>query len=155
MPSEVLVRVLQNCLDLSLEGRQIIRYRIPNLFHVDAKILVDQHIPHRDNIVPGNIRILLLQGWGNPAGGLSNNLNMMNGPHLKEFVLEKSCAVRRKPPLDILDRLHYIQELFPIHSQTGTASCSTRSLTLGRSPRSLATSTLQPSRSSSSRTRAA
>ena len=78
---------------IALEFGKVIGERVPHLVKVNPKIVVNQHVSLVHNIGPRNMRMPLLQCFGEAAGGLSNNLDVVNGPNLEEFVPKEELAV--------------------------------------------------------------
>lgn len=78
------------------------------------------------------------------SASLADDLQVVNDPHLHERIRVEGLAVELGLLLNTVDRFEDVLEAIEVAPHSGTASDSTRSRTRGRSPCSVATSTLPP-----------
>src|SRR5260370_40555976 len=60
-PGSFLGECLQNRIDVAFKSWKISHYRRPDQVSVDLEVVVDEDVPHSDNLRPRHIRILVLQ----------------------------------------------------------------------------------------------
>jgi hypothetical protein len=150
--ASVLRQNVQQNRDLLPQAREVAVCRVPHFVEVDAEVAVHQDIPHSGGLGPWQEGSEFSNGGRNVGQGLAKDLEMVDDPGLNQLVALKSCP----PPTDVLlnavDRLDRVLQPFSLSPQSGLASRSSRSRTLGLRPREDTTSTETPSRAFNSST---
>ena len=132
------------------EFRQVPVYCCPDFFGIHAKVIMDQNVTHGHDFSPWDLRMCGLDGVGEAAGCLSDNLNVVDGPGLEQFIAYKCCASSGRVMFDPFDGFQDVQETLAVTPHNETVSRRIASRTRGRRPRSVTTSTRRPSRRSRS-----
>jgi hypothetical protein len=127
----------------------------PHFAKVDTEIVMNQDMPHGDDLSPRDVRVSLAKCGGQFTGCLTDDLDVMNHSGMNEFVFFERAATSLGIPFDVLDRLQDLLLTVAIIPHKATASLSTSFRTTRRSQRSEATSTGRFSSRSKSRTNAA
>lgn len=150
-----LFRPSQNTPNPSLESRQIPFHCHPDLREIDSKVVMNQDMAHLDDLGPWDIVMRFSKRRGELAGGLTDNLNVVNHPGMNEFVFLEDATASLRIPLDPFDRVEDVMEPLTVIPHRVMASLSTCRRTDRRSPRSEATSTGRLSKRSRSKMSAA
>jgi hypothetical protein len=116
---------LKNAGDLFPEPGEIFVCGIPDLVHVDAKILVDEKMAHGNDIFPGNFRVLFLEFRRDPVCRFPDYLDMVKDPHLEQVGFDELLFFQGEFFRNTLDCFIDIKEPIPVSSYKGTASCIT------------------------------
>jgi hypothetical protein len=72
-------------------GKVVLRHR-PHEVDIDIEVPVDQHVPHRDHLPPWHLGMSLARRLGQPARGLSDDLDPADHRGLDELVVGEGGA---------------------------------------------------------------
>jgi len=85
----------QNRLHLALEGWQVALHGGPDFLQVHTRVVMNQDIPHGDDLRPGDFGVSCTQGFRNPPRRLTNDLKVIYNPDLYKLVtLERLPTTR-------------------------------------------------------------
>jgi len=143
---------LQQNRDLRPQARKIALRGIPDRLEVDAKVAMNQNIPHPSGLRPWQEGSEVSNARRDVGQSFAKDLEVVNYPSLNQLVALKGCPPSIRVLLNAVDRLECILQPFSLSSQSGLASRSNRSRTLGLRPREDTTSTGTPSRAFNSST---
>lgn len=138
--------------DLLSQGGKIAVHGIPHHVEVDAKVAMDQNVPHPGGLRPGQLGREISDALGNVGQGFAKDLEMVNDPGLNQLVADERRPPSSRVLLNAVDRLERILEPFSLSPQSALASRRSRSRTLGLRPREDTTSTETPSKAFNSST---
>lgn len=140
----------EEMLDSHPQEWDIARNGFPYDFRVDLEVPVDEDGPHPDDLGPRDVRRQRADLLGKRPSGFADDLQVPHKPILKKLVVLKGSPATFTVPLDGLDRFEDVAKTLPRVSHTGMASRRTLSRMRDLRPRTVTTSTRQPSRISSS-----
>jgi hypothetical protein len=89
--------------ELLFQLGQVILNRSPYLLRVHTKVLVDEDAAHRDNLCPRHVCVCGPEAFGELGRSLTDDLNVMDDPRLKELVVLKGLSAFDQVFLDLLD----------------------------------------------------
>ena len=70
-----------------LQSGQVILNRSPDFLDVHTEVLVNQHVARGDDLRPWHVRVSGKEFVAQLAGGLSDDLYVVNEPRLEQFIL--------------------------------------------------------------------
>jgi hypothetical protein len=146
---------IDHFLERALQPREVSLNHPPYFFKVDTKVIVNQYIPHGNNLWPRDRGILFVELTAKFRCSFSNNLKVVNNPGLNQFILFKFNTACGDVAFNPFNSFQHIQNSFSPISHNSTASRRTRSRMRGLIPRSLTTSTFRPRISCNASQRAA
>jgi len=82
----------------------------PHFFKVNSEIIVDQDVPHFDDLRLWNFRMGFAEGLGELAGCLADYLNVVDDPVLDQFVALEGFSPALGVAFDSFDRLEDIAQ---------------------------------------------
>lgn len=136
----------QDCLHIELQIGQVMFHHQPNCIQVNTKIVVDQNIPHPDNVAPWHTGITRLKLVWQRTAGFANDFDMMYNLGLDQFVRVEGSPAPHGVFLDSFNGIQNIPQTFGVVSHNERASFSIRGRRRGRSPASVTTSTFRSNR---------
>ena len=81
-------------MELRTQSRDMFRDDLPDEFQIDSEVLVDNHIPETDYLLPGDFRVRGAQLRGHAPAGLAKQRQTVQHGALDDQVVEEGVPPR-------------------------------------------------------------
>ena len=96
--SSLFLQFREQGFNLLLQDRQVTLHRLPDLIEVNGEVFMHENISHGNDLGPRDLRVCLVELRRQSCSSLTDHLQMVNHPDLKELVVLKGFP----PPAGIL-----------------------------------------------------
>src|SRR6185436_4859158 len=147
-------KVGRDARNVRLQCWDVDRSDVPDAIEIQAKVVVNNHVPKRDHLPPWYLGIAVADDSAQTFDRFAQLMKFSNDGSLRSHIPEKPLTAFSDPRFDVLHRVADVIDIVGrITTQSGIASERTRKPMRGRRAHSSTTSTSRPRRSLRSATR--